>query len=638
MTDISTLIRPFMDQAQLTDTDEAVTKFSPGKVHDKLSDHYPDKVLDWVKQAAWSDPTEIKLKHIDMARRPGGRDMKKVRGMAKAIRAGKKMDPIYLVDTPSAPPMAIADGYHRALAHQHAGKQTIMAHVASVDEEHGPWDRAMHDAKLNKVGPKGYVHGWIFVGPQAVGGRVFNSEHGHGRVASHGDSHVDVHFDNGHKESYRARFKEGKTPRLYGPAKSDAEMRAQAKPDIPPMTEMKHPEPAHDLKLVGMRAMAPDGQRAGLVFPRKDGNGFEVEHDGRGAYGQFETEQDALAEIARGWEDKKRFLERLKEEQEQHQYAREVEDKHIFAPRRGHAATLTPAARRQAGEVKADKIEARRRRIMDMYGAGLRIHDDPQGDPAVRKHLKEFFSIPESHHRVIAKRGYRIDIGRGTVADYHPELADVRPGGYTEGTTWKDSAGAHNSGAKDIQPWLVFGNTVGHGSHAMVPHELGHAMDYSLNPHNLTMTYPMSGNDGIEPWGAGFRPYFNGLNEYDTQRYQKWEKGRAEYEKALDKWRRVREAGPDGSWIPEVPQPTTPLTPPIRLLPYYRDSAHGGHDSGSKEMFAEAYSAYVTSPKAKRTEAITRTLHGGVFDGDDHVGRILVDYFDDMTEWLEANR
>lgn len=211
----------------------AVTKFSPGKVHDKLSDHYPDKVLGWVKEAAWSDPTEIKLKHIDMARRPGGRDMKKVRGMAKAIKAGKKMDPIYLVDTPSAPPMAIADGYHRALAHQHAGKQTIMAHVASVDEEHGPWDRAMHDAKLNKmqlaevskVGPKGYIHGWIFVGPQAAGSRVFHSSHGHGEVVDHQSDgehgHVDVAFDSGHKETYRARFKPSSQPRLYGPVEPD---------------------------------------------------------------------------------------------------------------------------------------------------------------------------------------------------------------------------------------------------------------------------------------------------------------------------------------------------------------------------------------------------------------------------------
>lgn len=190
-----------------------VTKFSPAKVHDKLSDHYPDKVLDWVKDAAWSDPTEVKLKHIDMARRPGGRDMKKVRSMAREIRAGKRMKPIYLVDTPSAPPLAIADGYHRALAHQHAGKQTILAHVASVDEEHGPWDRAMHDAKLNKVGPKGYEHNWVFVGVPGTGGRVFHPQHGHGTVAEHNGSSATIHFDSGHKADFAAGHDSG-PPRL----------------------------------------------------------------------------------------------------------------------------------------------------------------------------------------------------------------------------------------------------------------------------------------------------------------------------------------------------------------------------------------------------------------------------------------
>lgn len=199
--------------ALIDELEGRTTKFSPGKVYDTLSDHYPDKVLDWVKDAAWSDPTEIKLKHIDMARRPGGRDMSKVRSMAREIKAGKQMKPIYLVDTPSAPPLVIADGYHRALAHQHAGKQTILAYVASVDEEHGPWDRAMHDAKLNKVGPKGYIHGWIFVGAPGAGSRVFHPQHGHGTVAEHRGDSVAVHFDSGHKADFAAGQGSG-PPRL----------------------------------------------------------------------------------------------------------------------------------------------------------------------------------------------------------------------------------------------------------------------------------------------------------------------------------------------------------------------------------------------------------------------------------------
>jgi hypothetical protein len=190
-----------------------VIKFSPGAVHDKLSGHYPDKVLGWVRDAKWSSPEDVPLKQIDMARRPGGRDMKKVRGMARAIKDGKKMDPIFLVETPGDGPYVIADGYHRALAHQHAGKPTISAHVGVVDDEDGPWDRAMHDAKLNKVGPKGYEHNWVFVGVPGAGGRVFHPHHGHGTVNEHRGDSVSVHFDSGHKADFAAGHGHGE-PKL----------------------------------------------------------------------------------------------------------------------------------------------------------------------------------------------------------------------------------------------------------------------------------------------------------------------------------------------------------------------------------------------------------------------------------------
>lgn len=47
---------------------------------------------------------------------------------------------------------------------------------------------------IDKVGPKGYIHGWIYVGPQAVGAKVFHPHHGHGTVTGHDGRTVHVQF------------------------------------------------------------------------------------------------------------------------------------------------------------------------------------------------------------------------------------------------------------------------------------------------------------------------------------------------------------------------------------------------------------------------------------------------------------
>jgi len=120
-------------------------------VHKYLARHYPEKVLGWVDEARWRGPVEVKLADIDMARRPGGaRDPKKVRGIAQAVADGKKLDPVVLVRLPSGKPYQIADGFHRTLGVDHAGHTTIRAWIGEVDSETGPWDKAMHEAKLNK--------------------------------------------------------------------------------------------------------------------------------------------------------------------------------------------------------------------------------------------------------------------------------------------------------------------------------------------------------------------------------------------------------------------------------------------------------------------------------------------------------
>ncbi len=118
------------------------------RVYDYLSQNYPAETLEWVKNNDWHYYPRIPLSKIKMARRPGGRNIEKVESIAQAIGEGKKMEPIVLVQTKSG--YDVADGYHRTLGFKHAGKKTIEAFVCLGAAEHGPWEKEMHEKKLNK--------------------------------------------------------------------------------------------------------------------------------------------------------------------------------------------------------------------------------------------------------------------------------------------------------------------------------------------------------------------------------------------------------------------------------------------------------------------------------------------------------
>lgn len=121
-------------------------------VHAYLRKNYPDRVLGWVDSATWTKRT-VRLSDIKMGRRPGGRDDEKTKGIAQAVADGKPMDPVVLVDTgepnDDGAGLEIADGYHRTLGFDRAGKTTIEAYVGSGCGKHGPWESDMHAAKLN---------------------------------------------------------------------------------------------------------------------------------------------------------------------------------------------------------------------------------------------------------------------------------------------------------------------------------------------------------------------------------------------------------------------------------------------------------------------------------------------------------
>ena len=127
----------------------AAESVDPQVVHDYLAENYPERVLGWVDDARWKFDPQVPLDRIKMARRPGGRDPEKVAGIAQAVLDGKKMAPVVLVDT-GEDGLEIADGYHRTLAFDKAGRKTIPAFIGSGVGLHGPWERDMHDAKLNR--------------------------------------------------------------------------------------------------------------------------------------------------------------------------------------------------------------------------------------------------------------------------------------------------------------------------------------------------------------------------------------------------------------------------------------------------------------------------------------------------------
>lgn len=118
------------------------------EVHKYLKQNYPDDCIEWCKSVDWKEKN-VPLSKIQMARRPGGaREKDKVKGIAEAVKQGKPMEAVVLVKTPEGK-IKIADGYHRTLGHEHADKKSIKSWIGEVADNKGPWDKEMHEKKLN---------------------------------------------------------------------------------------------------------------------------------------------------------------------------------------------------------------------------------------------------------------------------------------------------------------------------------------------------------------------------------------------------------------------------------------------------------------------------------------------------------
>lgn len=100
------------------------------RVHRYLLRSYPAADVEWALDPAidWEYDPSVPLDGVNMARRPGGRNEDKVAAIAGVVGAGASMDPVVLLDF-GEPKLRIADGFHRTLGAERAGKGAVPAFV-----------------------------------------------------------------------------------------------------------------------------------------------------------------------------------------------------------------------------------------------------------------------------------------------------------------------------------------------------------------------------------------------------------------------------------------------------------------------------------------------------------------------------
>jgi hypothetical protein len=113
------------------------------RVHAYLLRSYPAADVEWVLDPAikWEYDPDVKLSDINMARRPGGRNEAKVNAIASSVSSGASVDFTVLVEfvTPNPNGLDLADGFHRTLGVEHAGKDAVPAMIGrDVPDKYEP--------------------------------------------------------------------------------------------------------------------------------------------------------------------------------------------------------------------------------------------------------------------------------------------------------------------------------------------------------------------------------------------------------------------------------------------------------------------------------------------------------------------
>jgi 8-oxo-dGTP pyrophosphatase MutT (NUDIX family)/predicted ABC-type ATPase len=122
-------------------------------VFQQLLDDYPGRILGWILAAHWEGPEEIPTKDIDSSGRATWRATQDgtIESYKDKIQSGTRK-PAVLVKTPGNPKLVIVDGHHRFLAHEALGLP-LLAYVAEVHVDHGPWDELHASQKKGRSGP-----------------------------------------------------------------------------------------------------------------------------------------------------------------------------------------------------------------------------------------------------------------------------------------------------------------------------------------------------------------------------------------------------------------------------------------------------------------------------------------------------
>lgn len=82
-----------------------------------------------------------------------------------------------------------------------AAATAALAEWEKLKAEHSKSKAATPD--LLKVGPHGYIHGWIFVGVPGMGDAVRHPSHGQGEITGHTEGHVTVRFQSGKTHTFQ---------------------------------------------------------------------------------------------------------------------------------------------------------------------------------------------------------------------------------------------------------------------------------------------------------------------------------------------------------------------------------------------------------------------------------------------------
>jgi hypothetical protein len=192
----------------------------------QLSRNYPMDSLGWVSDAQWIGPVHLPTDAVDVD------DVKSWAASHQASRVNhfesqlrthpEVVRPVVAVHEPGETNVKIIDGHHRFLAARNDG-QPVTAYIGQVDHADGPWSELhthqQHQgsdganktavADLVKAGPKGYIHGWIFVGARPRVGKAVRQmkrdRKGNvvtdrtGRISAVKDGHVHITWDDGKK-------------------------------------------------------------------------------------------------------------------------------------------------------------------------------------------------------------------------------------------------------------------------------------------------------------------------------------------------------------------------------------------------------------------------------------------------------